>query len=35
VEPVRAGFGYVVDLSRAVPPLIDGIEKGVDGYLRD
>ncbi len=31
---VRTGLCDVVDLGRSVPPLIDGIGKRIDGYLR-
>ena len=35
VELIRPGFGDVVDLRRAVAPLIDGVGKGVDGHFRN
>ena len=35
VKLIRAGFGDVVDLRRAVPPLIHGVGKRVHGHFRD
>ena len=35
MELIRARLGDVIDLGCSVPPLIDRVRKGVDGYLRN